>query len=190
MAPGAIIGLTAVGLSGDAFAASVARGAAARQNNLSLALRNGAIFGSTEGLMCFAGWYLATGLHGLASVVDHWIALILLSIIGGRMIVESFKAEDADASQASRGQSVYMTLATAFGTSVDSAVVGSALYLSGASVFSAIIIGCVSATFSTVGFLIGPTAGQVIGKRAEMVGGFILIAIGLSIWIDHMYLAA
>jgi len=189
MASGAIIGLTAMGLSGDAFAASVARGAAARHNNISLALRNGGIFGSTEGLMCLAGWYLAASLYGFASVVDHWIALILLSIIGGKMIFESFKLEDGDSPQSSGGQSTYMTLMTAFGTSVDSAVVGSALYLSGVSVVSAIIIGGVSAIFSTIGFLIGPTAGQLIGKRAEMVGGFILIAIGVSIWIDHMYLA-
>ena len=189
MASGAIIGLTAIGLSGDAFAASVARGAAARHSNHSLALRNGAIFGSTEGLMCLAGWYFAAGLNGFASVVDHWIALILLSIIGGKMIFESFNSEDMDATLSSPRQSTYMTLVTALGTSVDSAVVGSALYLSGASLFSPLIVGSVSAIFSTLGFLAGPTAGQLIGKRAEMVGGFILIAIGLSIWIDHMYLA-
>lgn len=185
-----IIGLTAVGLSGDAFAASVARGAMARENTLASALRNGAVFGSTEGIMCLIGWFLAVELSDLVSLFDHWVALLLLSLIGGKMIFESFKNNDEIEPAQPRKQTLRMTFLIAFGTSIDASVVGGALSLSGASALSALIVGLASATFSTAGFLIGPAAGRFIGKQAEMAGGLILITIGLSIWVDHMFLSA
>lgn len=188
MLSGGIIGLTAIGLSGDAFAASLARGASAKKNNLLQAIRNGSIFGSTEGLMCLIGWFLAVELSQFMSVVDHWIAVILLSAIGGKMIFEAMGEDEINDSKTSLEQPVYVIFLTAFGTSVDSAVVGGALSLSGAPIYTALVVGGVSGALSTIGFIVGPTAGRLLGKRAEMFGGLVLIMIGLSIWVSHMFL--
>ncbi len=184
------LGLTAVGLSGDAFAASVARGAVKRRIAPLEAVRNGLVFGGVEGLMCLAGWLLAFTFAGFVTALDHWIALVLLSVIGGKMILDSFEAEDAGedagATGARRPQTPITTLITAVGTSIDSAAVGIALSLSGVSVVIALVVGLVSAAISTIGFLIGPLVGAALGKRAELLGGLILVGIGLSIWLSHV----
>ncbi|MEE4303149.1 manganese efflux pump MntP family protein [Wenzhouxiangella sediminis] len=186
MFSGALIGLTAVGLSGDAFAASLARGAGSRSGNLARALRNGAIFGTAEGAMCLLGWLLAAGLSGLVTALDHWVAVILLGFIGGKMIVESFAEGPAETGRAAGESRLAMTCLTALATSVDSAVIGVAMNFSGVEAGVALLIGGVSAVLSTLGFLLGPIAGQLLGRRAELVGGLVLIAIGVSIWTDHV----
>jgi putative Mn2+ efflux pump MntP len=191
------LGLTAVGLSGDAFAASVARGAVKRRIAPLEAVQNGLVFGGVEGLMCLAGWLLAFTFAGFVTALDHWIALVLLSVIGGKMILDSFEAEDAGedagdatgATGARRPQTPITTLITAVGTSIDSAAVGIALSLSGVSVVIALVVGLVSAAISTIGFLIGPMVGAALGKRAELLGGLILVGIGLSIWLSHVVFA-
>lgn len=186
------LSLTAVGLSGDAFAASVARGAADRRVSIGPALRNGLTFGGVEGTMCLAGWLLAAAFSAAVVMVDHWIALVLLTVIGGKMILESFEVEAPDAAgeaEQTMPSGFWTTVLTAVGTSVDSAAVGAALSLSGAPVVVALLIGGASATFSTMGFLLGPLIGAALGKRAEFLGGLLLIGIGLSIWIDHVILA-
>ncbi len=189
------LGMTAVGLSSDAFAASVARGSVRRKIALGDAVRNGLTFGGVEGLMCLTGWLLAFAFASWVTALDHWIALALLSVIGGKMILESFEAEDdfedgaEDEALKLNSKSFLRTLVTAVGTSVDSAAVGIALSLSGASIMIAALVGAVSALISMVGFLIGPIVGAALGKRAELVGGLILVGIGVSIWADHTLLA-
>jgi putative Mn2+ efflux pump MntP len=189
------LGLTAVGLSGDAFAASVARGAVRRRIAPLEAVRNGLIFGGVEGLMCLGGWLVAFTFAGFVTALDHWIALVVLSVIGGKMILESFEAEDQDtvegldAAGVRRPQTLVTTLITAVGTSIDSAAVGVALCLSGVSVIIALVVGLVSAAISTIGFLVGPLVGAALGKRAELLGGLILVGIGLSIWLSHVVFA-
>lgn len=186
MFSGTVIGLTALGLSGDAFAASVARGATISKVNLRYALKNGLVFGGTEGLMCMAGWLLAASISGLISTLDHWIAVILLSFIGGKMIYESLSPNHGEAPRDRGAPGLGMTCLTAVGTSVDSAIIGVAMNFSGVPLSVALLIGIVSATLSTLGFLLGPLTGQLLGKRAELVGGVILVFIGVWIWCDHM----
>lgn len=159
MFSGALIGLTAVGLSGDAFTASLARGAVSRAGTLANALRNGAIFGTAEGAMCLAGWLLAAGLSGLITALDHWVAVILLSFIGGKMIVESFSGGPTETTGRAVGDSrLAMTCLTALATSVDSAVIGVAMNFSGVGSSVALLIGAVSGLLSAAGFLLGPFA--------------------------------
>jgi putative Mn2+ efflux pump MntP len=186
MFSGALIGLTAIGLSGDAFTASLARGASTRAGTLAQALRNGAIFGTAEGLMCLLGWLLAAGLSGLITTLDHWVAVILLSFIGGKMIFESFAGGPAETAPGTGDSRLALTCLTALATSVDSAVIGVAMNFSGVDAGVALLIGAVSAVLSTLGFLLGPIAGRMLGKRAELVGGLILITIGVSIWCQHV----
>jgi len=181
---GALLGLTSIGLSADAFAASVARGSVSRRVGFRHAAGNGLVFGSVEGGMCLLGWFLASSVT-LISAIDHWIALFLLCFIGLRMIRQAQLGE-GDAVPAKSNQFGWTVLA-AIATSVDSAVVGVALHLAGISAWAALVIGLTSMAMSTLGFVLGPFANQALGRRAEVAGGLILIAIGVGLWADHVF---
>jgi putative Mn2+ efflux pump MntP len=122
----------ALGLSTDAFAASLARGGRERKAQFGAALKSGAIFGTTEGLMCLLGWSAASVFADQIRAFDHWIALVLLLLIGGRMIQEGLDEDDEDHIPT---KTWFGTIVTAIGTSVDSAAVGVALALSGVTVW-------------------------------------------------------
>jgi manganese efflux pump family protein len=176
---------TSLSLSTDAFAAALARGSAARETRTLAALRVGAVFGLAEGLMCLLGWSLALVMADLIIAVDHWIALVLLVTIGGLMIRNGLAAGgDDEAVAASTGLAA--TLVTALGTSIDAAAVGIALALAGAPVWSALVIGLTSFAMAGLGYRIGPRVAERLGGGAEVVGGIVLIAIGVSIFISHV----
>lgn len=182
------LSLTAVSLSTDAFAASLARGAVETRARFVTALRVGAVFGTTEGLMALLGWLAARTFADVITAIDHWIALVLLCLIGAKMIREGLHSEPDDpagVSAAPRG--FLVTLVTALGTSIDSAAVGVALGLTEVGAYAALVIGLTSFAFSTGGYLAGPFAREALGKRAEILGGLVLIAIGVSIFIDHTW---
>ncbi len=180
--------LLSLALSTDAFAASLARGVRARERHLPTALGSGLIFGTTEGVMCLLGWMGGSLFAGSIARFDHWIALVLLGIIGARMIREGLQHDTDDAP--TERMTVIGTLVTAIGTSVDSATVGVALALAGTSAYAAILIGGASFLASTVGFMIGPMLGARFGHRAEIAGGTVLILIGAFIFYEHAVLGA
>jgi putative Mn2+ efflux pump MntP len=182
---GALLGLTSIGLSTDAFAASVARGSVSRHRGFRHAAGNGLVFGSVEGGMCLLGWCLASSIT-LISAIDHWIALVLLCFIGSRMIHEA-RLPRSDESAPLSSHRLRWTLLAAIATSVDSAVVGVALNLAGFTAWSALIIGLTSMAMSTIGFFLGPMASQALGRHAEIAGGVILIAIGVGLWTNHVF---
>ncbi|MDF1767370.1 manganese efflux pump [Maricaulis sp.] len=178
---------TSLSLSTDAFAAALARGSAARETRTLAALRVGAVFGLAEGLMCLLGWSLALVMADFIMAVDHWIALVLLVTIGGLMIRNGLAAGgDDEAVAASPGLAA--TLVTALGTSIDAAAVGIALALAlaGAPVWSALVIGLTSFAMAGLGYRIGPRVAERLGGGAEVAGGIVLIAIGVSIFISHV----
>lgn len=179
--------LLAVSLSSDAFAASLARGGAARLPGWGAAIGSGAVFGAAEGLMCFGGWLVAGIFAQKIAAVDHWIALLLLGVIGARMVREGLSGEVEAEADAPRRGTLGGTVLTALGTSVDSAAVGAALALSGTGAISALVIGLTSFIASTIGFRIGPWVGARLGRRAEIAGGALLIAIGVSIFVSHVF---
>ncbi len=180
----------ALALSTDAFAGALGRGVREANRSLAAALRMGLVFGGTEGLMCYAGWSLGALFADQIKAVDHWIALILLSGIGLLMIRSSAPPEGSDDAPRPRRQTWLITGLTAIGTSIDSATVGVALALTGASPLAALIIGLTSFAAAATGFLAGPYLGRRMGQRAERLGGLLLIAIGLKIFIEHTWLAA
>jgi len=190
------VGLAALGLSADGFAVSLGRGAAAPRPDLRAALGDGAIFGSAEAAMALLGWLLAGSIGGLVDAAGHWVALILLTAIGSRMIFGAYQDEpDAEAAlpnakssenPASEGMALPLTVLAALGTSLDSAIAGGSLHFAGAPLSSLLLIGGVSAACSTLGFLLGPNAGRLLGKRAELFGGGVLILVGFSIWAERM----
>lgn len=185
MTPGAIAVLS-LSMSTDAFAASVGRGAS-HKPNLGAALKAGAIFGVIEAITPLIGWGLGLLAAGLVEQIDHWIAFVLLTAVGGKMIWEACKPLDADDEAAPARSGPWALVATAIGTSIDAAAIGVGLALLGVNIWIiALSIGLTTFVLTTIGMLIGRAVGARFGKRAELVGGLALIALGTTILLDHL----
>ncbi|HBT7060784.1 TPA: manganese efflux pump MntP [Klebsiella pneumoniae] len=178
--------LLAFGMSMDAFAASIGKGATLHKPKLSEAVRTGLIFGAIETLTPLVGW----GLGMLASQFilewNHWIAFILLVFLGGRMIVEGFRGDSDEACEAPHRHGFWLLVTTAFATSLDAMAVGVGLaFLQVSIVTTALAIGCATFIMSTLGMMVGRFIGPLLGKRAEILGGIVLIGIGSEILWSH-----
>ncbi len=185
MMSAAALAATSVGLGTDAFAAALARGGMERRSGLVSAVRVGAVFGLSEGLMCLAGWGLGRSFAGVVTAFDHWVALVVLVVIGARMVREGLSA-DADEAGAGVRRTLAGTIATALGTSVDAAAVGVALALTGEPAWAALAIGGASFAMSSAGYAIGPIAGRGMGRNAEIAGGVVIAGIGVWIFVSHV----
>lgn len=178
--------LLAFGMSMDAFAASIGKGATLHKPKFSEAVRTGLIFGAIEILTPLVGW----GLGMLASQFilewNHWIAFILLVFLGGRMIVEGFRGDSDEACEAPHRHGFWLLVTTAFATSLDAMAVGVGLaFLQVSIVTTALAIGCATFIMSTLGMMVGRFIGPLLGKRAEILGGIVLIGIGSEILWSH-----
>ncbi|PLO13294.1 hypothetical protein CWN48_20935, partial [Klebsiella pneumoniae] len=167
--------LLAFGMSMDAFAASIGKGATLHKPKFSEAVRTGLIFGAIETLTPLVGW----GLGMLASQFilewNHWIAFILLVFLGGRMIVEGFRGDSDEACEAPHRHGFWLLVTTAFATSLDAMAVGVGLaFLQVSIVTTALAIGCATFIMSTLGMMVGRFIGPLLGKRAEILGGIVL----------------
>ncbi|AVQ80299.1 MULTISPECIES: manganese efflux pump MntP [Variovorax] len=178
--------LLAFAMSTDAFAAAVGKGAALRKPSWREALRTGLIFGVIEAITPVIGW--AAGLAAASYVErwDHWIAVTLLSVLGLRMIWEGCGTPDAVDDKPSRNS--FWTLAiTGFATSIDAMAVGVGLAFINVNIaWTALAIGLATLTMVTLGVMVGRVLGAVVGKRAEIVGGVLLIGIGFFILYEHL----
>ena len=178
--------LLAFGMSMDAFAASIGKGATLHKPKFSEAVRTGLIFGAIETLTPLVGW----GLGMLASQFilewNHWIAFILLVFLGGRMIVEGFRGDSDEACEAPHRHGFWLLVTTAFATSLDAMAVRVGLaFLQVSIVTTALAIGCATFIMSTLGMMVGRFIGPLLGKRAEILGGIVLIGIGSEILWSH-----
>ncbi len=178
--------LLAFGMSMDAFAASIGKGATLHKPKFSEAVRTGLIFGAIETLTPLVGW----GLGMLASQFilewNHWIAFILLVFLGGRMIVEGFRGDSDEACEAPHRHGFWLLVTTAFATSLDAMAVGVGLaFLQVSIVTTALAIGCATFIMATLGMMVGRFIGPLLGKRAEILGGIVLIGIGSEILWSH-----
>ncbi|HBR2172239.1 manganese efflux pump MntP [Klebsiella pneumoniae] len=178
--------LLAFGMSMDAFAASIGKGATLHKPKFSEVVRTGLIFGAIETLTPLVGW----GLGMLASQFilewNHWIAFILLVFLGGRMIVEGFRGDSDEACEAPHRHGFWLLVTTAFATSLDAMAVGVGLaFLQVSIVTTALAIGCATFIMSTLGMMVGRFIGPLLGKRAEILGGIVLIGIGSEILWSH-----
>ena len=178
--------LLAFGMSMDAFAASIGKGATLHKPKFSEAVRTGLIFGAIETLTPLVGW----GLGMLASQFilewNHRIAFILLVFLGGRMIVEGFRGDSDEACEAPHRHGFWLLVTTAFATSLDAMAVGVGLaFLQVSIVTTALAIGCATFIMSTLGMMVGRFIGPLLGKRAEILGGIVLIGIGSEILWSH-----
>jgi putative Mn2+ efflux pump MntP len=176
--------LIAFGLSVDAFAASVGRGAVVERPHFGLALRTGLVFGFVEALTPIAGWCLGAAFSTLVESVDHWIAFALLLAVGGRTLAAGLsRAEDAP--KAPSG--LIGLIATAIGTSLDAMAVGVSLALLEVDIVqAALVIGATTTVMTTFGMCCGKLIGERIGRGAEVGAGVTLILIGCGILAQHL----
>jgi len=193
MSPFSIL-LLGFAMSTDAFAAAVGKGAAMRDPRLPEALRAGAIFGTIEALTPLAGWALGIAAAPFVEAWDHWIAFVVLAALGLHMIVASLRQESqAEAAPAETGKrhSLLALAATGLATSIDAMAVGVGLAFIDVNILVvAAVIGLCTLTMVTAGIMLGRALGRLVGRRAEAVGGLILIAIGVAILHEHLSGAA
>ena len=174
----------AVGLSMDAFAVSICKGLSVQRLRWSHALTAGAWFGAFQALMPLAGWLLGTRFEGIITSVDHWVAFVLLVLIGGNMVKESRGACEAlDASFAVRAM---FPLAVA--TSIDALAVGVTLAFLSVNIIPAVsFIGVTTFILSVGGVKAGNLFGMKYKSKAERAGGIILILMAANILIEHLF---
>lgn len=180
--------LVAIGLSMDAFGASISRGAASGRMPIASALKSASLFGAFAIAAPIIGGTVGIAFYDVISALDHWVAFILLSVIGGKMIFDARTGNESPVNVMPTRLAIL--LAAAIATNIDAAVVGIALPgLHIALPFAAGIIGATTFVASFLGIKIGHRTSVAFGHRAEMAGGAILIAIGTKILIEHTLLA-
>ncbi len=181
-----ILGI-AVALAMDCFAVTLGLASGAKGLTMKQAARMAAYFGGFQFVMPIAGWLAGDRLLRIIERFDHWVAFGLLALIGGRMIYESFEmSEEEKACRPDQTQGSRLLL-LALATSIDSLAVGLSLGVVRTRIlFPAVIIGVTSFVLTVVGAKLGPVVGRVVGKRAELAGGLILIGIGAKILIEHL----
>jgi manganese efflux pump family protein len=176
--------LIAVGLAMDAFAVSIAKGIAVNRNRRRTALLLGLFFGGFQMLMPALGWIVGLSFKEIIMGVDHWIAFVLLAIIGSKMIYDSTKKENETKNETLRLHSI---LILAIATSIDALMVGLSFAFLNTSILEPVLmIGLITFMLSVTGFFFGCGLGHVFGNKIKIIGGLILIAIGLRILIEHL----
>ena len=186
---GTIIGLLelfliAVGLSMDAFAVSVCKGLSTQTLQRRHYLIVGAWFGGFQALMPTLGYLLGSAFEQYITSVDHWVAFILLSVIGGNMLKEAF-SKDEETTDASFAPKVMLLLAVA--TSIDALAVGVTFAFLRVDILPAVcFIGAVTFVFSFAGVKMGSVFGARYQSKAELFGGGVLIGMGIKILLEHL----
>ncbi len=182
--------IIAVGLSMDAFAVAVCKGLAVKKAGLKQMCIAGLWFGGFQGLMPLIGYFLGTTFEDYITKFDHWIAFILLGLIGANMVKEALSKDDdecgCDGKAGSMAVKEMFTLAVA--TSIDALAVGVTFaLLPDVNIGAAVgFIGAITFVLSAVGIKIGNIFGVKFKSKAELAGGIILILMGLKILLEHL----
>jgi putative Mn2+ efflux pump MntP len=177
----------ALALAMDAFAVSLGLGLSLRPATGGQTLRLAFSFGLFQFLMPVLGWAAGARLILHIARYDHWVAFLLLVAVGGKMIFESLMPEKKPRDRRNDPTRGLSLLVLSVATSLDALAVGLSLAaLRVAIVFPAVVIGVVAFTMTVLGMRIGPALGKVIGRRAELLGGAVLILIGIRILTGHL----
>ena len=182
--------LLAVGVSMDAFAVSICKGLSTKETSPLHMAKCGAWFGGFQALMPLIGFLLGSLFAEAIQMIDHWVAFVLLGIIGFNMLKEAFsKEEECDCCNEKNADFSVKTMFTmAVATSIDALAVGISLAMAGnVNIWLAILlIGLTTGAFSAVGVKIGSLFGNKFEKKAQVAGGVILILLGLKILLEHL----
>lgn len=183
--------LLALVMSMDSFAAAIGKGSSALRRPLwGDALRTGLIFGVIEAITPVLGWALGFGAAEHVAAWDHWIAFVLLGVLGLRMIHAGLQAAPSlplPAGEPPARHSFWLLAVTGFATSIDAMIVGVGLALLDVDIVPvAAAIGLATFVMATAGVMLGRVLGTLAGKRAEVIGGLVLIGLGTTILIQHL----
>ena len=180
--------IIAVGLSMDAFAVSVCKGLSTSDVRPLNMLCAGLWFGLFQALMPLIGYLLGVNFSSLIQSVDHWIAFILLSLIGANMIREAVSSkEECEVADTGSSYAFKVMLTLAVATSIDALAVGVSFAFLAVDIIPAIcFIGVCTFILSAAGVKIGSVFGNRFEKKAEIAGGIILILMGLKILLEHL----
>ena len=174
--------LIAVSLSMDAFSVAICKGLGLREVKLDKALLVGLYFGAFQGIMPVLGYFVGSSFAKTIQAWDHWIAFILLAILGLNMIWEADSQKDL-----SGGFSFKEMLPLAIATSIDALIIGVSLAVLKVNIYqSASFIGLCTFLLSFVGFYLGHYFGQKWEKWAQVLGGILLILIGSKVLLEHL----
>lgn len=188
MSPLSIL-LIGLAMSTDAFAAAIGKGVAMGRPRLRDALRTGLIFGVIEAITPLLGWLLGKAAAPYVQAWDHWIAFVLLLGLGGHMIANGVRGEEHDEAeaQADNARSFWLLALTGLATSIDAAAIGVGLAFLDVHIgIVAAVIGLCTFGMVTLGVLLGSKLGEIAGKRAEILGGIVLILVGAGILYEHL----
>ena len=186
--------LLAVGVSMDAFAVSICKGLAMKKATLKAGLTCGLWFGGFQALMPLIGFFLGTLFAEAIEAVDHWVAFILLGLIGINMLKDALEKNECECcADANADLSPKTMFVMAIATSIDALAVGISLAMAGLpifgmdGIFSAVVqIGLCTCIFCTVGVKIGNIFGSRFEKKAQIAGGVILLLLGTRILLEHL----
>lgn len=177
--------LISVSLAADAFAVSICKGLSLKKIDIKDAVKIGIWFGVFQALMPTIGFFLGEASQHIITSVDHWIAFILLAIIGGKMIFESFNHDEEVNSDLSFKTMLVLSIAT----SIDALVVGIAYvcaYGSKNAVITFPMIGIITFMLSVIGVYVGNKFGSKYKNVAEFTGGLILVLLGVQVLLEHL----
>jgi putative Mn2+ efflux pump MntP len=175
----------ALGLSFDTFAVSLSLGVVRNNIIFRHAAEVATLLALFQGGLTILGYFLGSLISSDIKAADHWVALLLLSILGVKMIIEGRKKSE-DEAVARNFNSRIVLITIALGTSIDAFAVGISFAILSVQIWRAgILIGLVTFIASMTAIRIGKSAGERLGNKVEIMGGLILIAIGLKIFLEH-----
>lgn len=175
----------ALGLSFDTFAVSLSFGVIQNRILFRQAVRIAVIMAVFQAGLLITGYFLGSLISELMKVADHWVALILLSILGIKMILEGIRNKEAD--NIKDNTKLLSLVAAAVGTSIDAFAVGISFAILNIQIWmSAAITGSITFLASMIAIRLGKSAGKRAGRNVEILGGLILISIGIKIFIEHI----
>lgn len=182
--------LLALAMSTDAFAVAVCRGTSYQSTPFIGALKVGLLFGVIEAITPLLGWLIGYIALQYIEKWDHWVVFAVMLFLGISMIYNSFKEDDENCDESvtqSSKQSFLMLIFTAISTSIDAFAVGVGLALASVNIYLAAgMIGLATCIMVTIGLLLGRKIGCFIGKKAELIGGIVLILIGVITLYQHL----
>ncbi len=179
----------AVGLAMDAFSVAVTDGITLKNLKFKNAFKIALFFGVFQFGMLFTGNLLGSAFTKYVSSVDHWVAFILLMIIGGKMFIEAISEKENESDENEKDPLDFKILTVlAIATSIDALAVGVSFAAMDINIiYSASVVGIVAFAFSLAGVYIGNRCGNLFGNKSEIIGGIVLMGIGIKILVEHLF---
>lgn len=179
--------LLAFGMSMDAFAASIGKGATLHKPKFSEALRTGLIFGAVETLTPLIGWGMGMLASRFVLEWNHWIAFVLLIFLGGRMIIEGFRGADDEDEEPRRRHGFWLLVTTAIATSTDAMAVGVGLAFLQVNIIATALAWLCNLDYVNIRDDGWSLYRLNYWEKAEILGGLVLIGIGVQILWTHFH---